>query len=105
MRRPEEWLIALHVDVDLGRMLFRDGMNAIGTAGQVGRSELACDTELPANARDFLGVGCNQDFVKLRASACGIDNPGKQRSPGNLAEDFAGQACGGKAGRDNTEDS
>ena len=86
-------------------MQLRDGVDAVGAAGQVGRGELDGPVVLAAELGDFVGVGGDDDVVELRAGAGGLVDPGEHGSAGDLAQDFAGQAGGGEAGGDDSEDS
>jgi len=83
---PEERLVALDVDVDVGVVQLCDGMEAIGSAGEIGRREFHGDVELAAKIGDLFGVGCDKNLIKLRTCAGGVDDPGQQRAPGNLAK-------------------
>src|SRR5439155_14192123 len=59
----EEGLVALDVDVDVGWELLRDGVDAVGAAGQVGGGELDRPVVLLAEIGDFFGFGGDDDAV------------------------------------------
>jgi hypothetical protein len=100
----EEGLVALDVDVDVGRNLLRDGMDAVGAAGQVGGGELDGPVVLTAEVGYFFGVGGDDDAVELRAGGGGFVDPGEHGSAGDGAKDFTGETGGGEACRDDAED-
>jgi hypothetical protein len=53
---------------------------------------------------DLVGVGGDEDAVKLGAGAGGFVNPGEHGASGDGAEDFARETRGGEAGGDYAED-
>ena len=99
----EERFIALDVDVDIGVEELRDGMDAVGAAGQLGRRELDRPVVGAADVDDLVGVGSDDDLVELGAGARRIVDPGEHGTSGDVAQDFAGQAGGGEAGRNDAE--
>ena len=103
MFRFQEGLVALNVDVDVGVDLPGDGVDSVGAAGKVGGGELERPAVGLAELGNFVGVGGDQDAVELGAGLCGLEDPGEHGSPGDGAEDFTGQAGGGEAGGDDTE--
>ncbi len=68
----KKWFVALDIDVDVGGMGLGDGVEAIGSAGEVGRGELDGPVVLAAEGDDFFGVGGDKDGVELRAGAGGL---------------------------------
>lgn len=56
-----------------------------------------------ADLGDFLGVGGDDEGVKLWAGSCGLVDPGEHGASGDVAEDLAGQAGGGESCRDDAE--
>ena len=58
---------------------------------------------LVAELGDFVGVGGDDYSVELGAGDGGFVDPGEHGASGDGAKDFAGEACGGEAGRDNAE--
>ena len=57
-----------------------------------------------AEVENLGGVGGDDEVVELGAGEGGAVDPGEQGFAGDLAEDLAGKACGGEAGRDDAED-
>jgi hypothetical protein len=100
----EERFVALDVDVDVGRDLLRDGVNAVCAAGQVGGGELDGPVVLLAEIGDFFRVGGDDDAVELRAGGGGFEDPGEHGPAGDEAKDFPGETGGGEAGGDDAED-
>ena len=100
----EQRLVALDVDVDVGIVKLRDGVDAVSAAGEIGGGELHGAVELMAEGDDFVGVGGDQDAVELRAGARGFNHPREQRLAGDLTQHLARQAGGGEAGRNDAED-
>jgi hypothetical protein len=102
--RLEEGLVALDVDVDVGVVLARDGVDTVGAAGEIGRGELDGPVVAVAEFGDLFGVGGDEDPVELGAGAGGLVDPGEHGASGDSTEDFTGEACGGEAGGDDAED-
>jgi hypothetical protein len=100
----EERFVTLDVDIDVGVVELGDGVDAVGSAGKIGRGEFHGDVETMAEAGDLFGVSGNQDAVELGTRARCIDDPGEQGTARYLAENLAGEAGGGEAGGDDTED-
>jgi hypothetical protein len=100
----EEGFVALDVDVDVGWDLLGDGVDAVGAAGKLGGGELDGPIVLPAEGGYFIGVGGDDDAVELGAGRSGFEDPGEHGPAGDGAEDLAGEARGGEARRNNTED-
>ncbi|MCU1252188.1 MAG: hypothetical protein JWQ49_5217 [Edaphobacter sp.] len=100
----EKGFVALNVDVDVGRDLLRDGVDAIGAAGEIGGGEMDGPVVLEAEVGDFFGVGGDDDAVKLGAGGGGFVDPGEHRPSGDDAKDFTGEAGGGEAGGDDAKD-
>ena len=100
----EEGFVALDVDVDVGGDLLRYGVDAIGAARQFCGSELDWPLVAVAEFGDFVGVGGDDDAVELRTGDGRFEDPGEHGAAGDGAKDFAGEACGGEASRDDTED-
>ena len=100
----EERLVALDVDVDIGVELLGDGVDAVGSAGQIAGGELDGPAVLVAELSDFIGVGGNNDAIELGAGTGGLEDPGEHRPSGDEAKDLAGEARGGEAGGDDAED-
>jgi hypothetical protein len=100
----EERLVALDVDVDVGVDGLRDGVDAVGAAGQVGRGELDGPVVAVAEFGDLFGVGGDEDAVELGAGAGGVVDPGEHGASGEGAEDLAREAGGGQTGGDDAED-
>jgi hypothetical protein len=101
--RLEQGLVALDVDVDLGRNALGDGVDAVGAAGEVGRGELDGPAVGAADGGDLLGVGGDNDVVELRAGAGGLVDPSEHGVAGEIAQDLVRQAGGGETGRDDAE--
>ena len=57
-----------------------------------------------AELGNLVGVGGDEDTVKLGAGAGGVVNPGEHGASGDGAEDLAREARGGEAGGDYAED-
>ncbi len=72
----EEGFVTLDIDVDAGVNLLGDGVDAVGAAGQVGRSELDGPVVLPAELGYLVGVGGDNDAVELGAGVGGFVDPG-----------------------------
>jgi hypothetical protein len=99
-----EGLVALDVEVNFGGDLLRDSEEAVGTAGEIGRGHQAGPAVQIAKLLDLGGVGGDDDLVETRASLGGAIDPCEQRLAGELAEDFAGQARGGQACGNDSQD-
>lgn len=100
----EEGFVALDVDVEVGGVELGDGVEAVGAGGQVGRGHLEGPIVPGAKFGDFFRVCSDENAVELRACAGGFVDPGEHGASGDAAEDFAGEAGGGQAGRDDSED-
>ena len=100
----EEGFIALDVDVNVGGDELGDGVDAVGATEEIGGGELDGPVVLMAKIRYFFGVGGDDDAVELRTGYGGFVDPGEHGAAGDGAKDFAGEACGGEASRDDTED-
>jgi len=57
-----------------------------------------------AESGDLFGVGGDDDLGELGAGSGGLVDPGEHRASGDDAKDFAGQAGGGEACGDDSED-
>ena len=101
----EEGFVALDVDVDVGWMGERDGVDAVGAAGEVGGGDLIGPVVVGAEVGDFFGVGGDEDLIELGAGFGGLVDPGEHGASGDGAEDFTGEAGGGEARGDDAEDS
>ncbi len=101
----EEGFVALDVDVDFCIDELRDGVDAVGSAGKVGRSELDGPVVLAAKICDLVRVRSDEEGVELRAGSGGLIDPGEHGASGDGAEDFAGKAGGGEARWDDSKDS
>ena len=99
----EEGFVALDVDVDVCVDLLRDGVDAVGAARKIRGGGLDGPVILVTKIGHFVGVGCDDDAVELGAGGCGFVNPGEHWAPGDDAKDFAGEARGGEARGDDTE--
>jgi hypothetical protein len=99
----EKRFVALDVDVNLGIDELGYGVDSIGAAREIGRSEMDWPGILMAQRDDFFRVGGDDDLVELRACARRRNDPGEEWASGDLAEDFAGQAGGGEAGGNDAE--
>jgi len=99
----EEGLVALDVDVDVGGDFLRDGVDAVGAAGQVGGGELDGPVVLEAEVGYFVGVGGDDDAIELGAGGGGFVDPGEHGAAGDGAKDFSGKARGGETGGDDAE--
>jgi hypothetical protein len=100
----EEGFVALDVDVDGGVAELGDGVEAVGARWKLGRGHLPGPAMAGAELGHLLGVGGDEDFVELGAGAGGLVDPGEHGASGDGAEHFAGEACGGEAGGDDSED-
>ena len=100
----KERLVALDVDVDVCVDLLGDGVDAVGAAGQIGRSELEWPTVGATEVGYFVRVRCNEDAVELRTGSGGFEDPCQHRFTGDGAEDLTGEARGGEPGGNNAED-
>ena len=78
----QERFVALYVDVDFGVDELRDGMDAVGPAGEVGRGELDGPVVFAAECNDLFGIGGDDEMVELGAGTCGLVDPGEHRAPG-----------------------
>ena len=103
MVRFEQGLVALDVDVDLGGNALGDGVDAVGTAGEVGGGELDGPAVGAAERGDLFGVGGDDEVVELGAGAGGLVDPGEHGAAGDLAQDLARQPAGGETGGDDAE--
>jgi hypothetical protein len=100
----EKGFVALDVDVDIGGDLLRDGVDAVGAAGQIGGGELDGPVVLPAEGGDLVGVGGDDYAVELGAGAGSFVDPGKHGPAGDGAKDFTGEPRGGEARGNDAED-
>jgi hypothetical protein len=100
----EQRFVTLNIDVDIGVVELRDGVKAVGSAGEIGRGEFDRDVETMAEGGDFFGVGSDEDLVELGAGLGRLDDPGEERLAGDFAEELTGKAGGGEAGRNDAED-
>lgn len=100
----EERLIPLNVDIDGGGDEVGDGVNTVGSAGEIGRGEEDGPVMLAAEAGYFFGVGGDEDMVELGAGAGGLVDPGEHRFAGDRAQDLAGETGGMEAGRNDAKD-
>jgi len=100
----EEGFVALDIDVDVGGELLRDGVDAVGSAAEVGGGELDGPVIFMAEVGDFFGVRGDDDAGELRAGAGGFVDPGEHGAAGDGAKDFASQTRGGEAGGNDAED-
>jgi hypothetical protein len=101
----EERLVALDVDVDIGGEMLGDGVDAVGSAAEIGRGELDGPVVAIAEFDDFFGVSGDDDAVELRAGAGCLVDPGEHGPAGDGAKDFAGETRGGEARRNDAENS
>jgi hypothetical protein len=102
--RVEEGFVALDVDVDVCRVELGYGVDAVGPAGEGGRGHFHGPVIFVAEIGYFIGVGGDEDMVKLGAGAGRLDDPGEHGPTGDFAEDLAGKTGGGEAGGDDAED-
>jgi hypothetical protein len=100
----EERLVTLNVDVDVGGEELRHGVDAVGSAWEVGGGELDGPIVLMAEIGDLCGVCRDDNAGELRAGDGGFVDPGEHGAAGDGTKDFARQARGGEAGRDDAED-
>ena len=100
----KERLVALDVDVDVSWKLLGDGVDAVGSAWEVGGGELDGPVVFVAEIGDLFGVCGNNNAGELRAGDGGFVDPGEHGTAGDGTKDFARQARGGEAGRDDAED-
>ena len=84
--------------------LLGDGVDAVGSAGEIRRGELHGPAVLVAEFGDLVGVGGDEDAVELRAGACSLEDPGEHGPAGEAAEDLAREASGGQACGDDSKD-
>jgi hypothetical protein len=82
VNRFNEWFVALDVDVDVGGDLLRDGDEAVGAAGEIGRGHQAGPAVELAKFEDLGGVGGDDDLVETWAGLGGAIDPGEQRLAG-----------------------
>jgi hypothetical protein len=100
----EEGLVALDVDVDVGWDLLRDGVDAVGAAGERSGGELDGPVVLPAEIGYFVGVCCDDDAVELGTGGGGFVDPGEHGAAGDGAKDFTGESSGGETCGNDAED-
>ena len=79
----EEGFVALDVDVDFGVDELGDGVDAVGAAGEGGRSDLAGPVVLAAQVGDLFGICSYDQAIELRAGASSLVNPCKHGTPGD----------------------
>lgn len=105
MLGTEHGLVSLDVDVDIGLDGLGDGVNAIGAAGAVfGRKDRG-EAVLLGVSEDFVGIGGDEHLIEQRAGAGRMIDAGDHGLSGDLAQDFARQAGGTEARRDDGESS
>lgn len=93
----EEGLVALDVDVDVGGEELGYGVDAVGSAGEIGGGELDGPVILAAEIGDLVGVCCDDNAGELRAGDGGFVDPGEHGTTGDGTKDFARQTRGGEA--------
>ena len=103
VRRFQQRLVALNVDVDF-RMAVQGGCaHTVGAAGQrgVGQRELPaiCVTEVC----HFAGICGHNDAVQLRTAKRRLNNPLQHGPPQQWTQHLARQARRGNAGRDDSK--
>ena len=92
MLAPRQRLVALNVDIDIGRDALRNLDYAVGPTAVVGRGHANVPFVLTANAGNLSGIRSHDYIVQLSAGASSGVDMGQHRPAGNVAKDLAREA-------------
>ncbi len=99
----QERLVALDVDVEVGRVKLGDRVDAVGARGQIGACEDGRPVVSQAERHDLVRVGGDEDLVERGACAGGLVDPGEHGAAGDLAENLAGETGRAETGGNDGE--
>ena len=104
MFRLQERFITLNVDVDFCIYALRDGVNAVGAAGEGGRGKLAVPSVFVAEGCDLFRISGHKQVVELRASFRRVPYPSEHGATGYRPQDLAWQTSRSEACRNDAHD-
>ncbi len=98
MLAPGQRLVALYIDVHIGRHSLRHLVHAVGSAAVRGRSHTYTPPVGSADLRNFLRIGGDDNVVKRGAGPRSLVNMRQHGSAIDITQDFAWQAGGSQPG-------
>ena len=103
MLGTHEGLIALHIDVDVGRFATGDFVHSLGATVMRRRSHPRFPTVLAADIHDLFRVGGDEDLRQQRRRMNGFIHHSDQRFARDLTQHFPRQTRGSQAGGDDSD--
>ncbi len=101
--RGDQRLVALDVHVHVGLMMARDLPHAVRARLMSGAGQDGGDPQARADPHDLIGIGGHEHIPEGARPARAVPHVPDHRPPGDLAQDFAGQARGGEPRGDHAE--
>ena len=92
MFTARQWLIALDVDVDVGRDGLGNLVDAVGAAAMLRRGHATVPAVLAADGGDLVRVGGDDDVFEAGTGTSRVVDVGEHGTAGNLTQHLARQA-------------